>query len=175
MNMNWQNIDTKWITLYVYLNKHLCSNIEPVKHLLPSRRKGKRGVEPGLGSYECKRRYLTDEYIRDGKIVKSSWVWPKNEPTKAEIRTLMAIMLELSIGFFFDNFTYCFGGDIYLQGSGGPIGARLTMAISRLVMQQWWDDFSVILPKSGQKFRLKAIYVDDGRMIIQKLKPGMRY
>ena len=29
--------------------------------------------------------------------------------------------------------------------------------------------------RSDQKFRLKAIYVDDGRMVILKLKPGTRY
>ena len=84
-------------------------------------------------------------------------------------------MLEVAIKFFFDNFVYSFGGETYLQGSGGPIGARLTMAMSRLVMQQWWDDFSKVMLNSNVKFRLKAIYVDDGRMIVQKLQKGTRY
>ena len=84
-------------------------------------------------------------------------------------------MLEIAIKFFFDNFVYTFGGEKYLQQSGGPIGARLTMAIARLVMQDWWDTFSQILSNSKIKERLRAIYVDDGRMIVEKLKKGFKY
>ena len=86
----------------------------------------------------------------------------------------MAIMLEMSIKFFFDNFAYCFGGKKFLQGSGRPIRARLTLAISRLVMQEWWDQFEVILTRSDIKWRLRAIYVDYS-MIIEKIMPGTRY
>ena len=63
----------------------------------------------------------------------------------------------------------------YLQCSGGPIGARLTMAIARLVMQDWWDIFSHVLKISKLKERLRAIYVDDGRIIVEKLKKGVKY
>ena len=174
-NIKWQNIDSKWLRLYIHLNRHLCSNLEPVKHLLPTRRKGRRGAEPGLGSFECTRRYITDEYLKEGKMVKSFWVWPDKEPTEAEMKILMAIMLEVSIKFFYDNFVYSFGGKNFVQSSGGPIGARLTMAMSRLVMQQWWEDFDKILSGSNIDCKMRAIYVDDGRMIIKKLQKGARY
>ena len=42
-------------------------------------------------------------------------------------------------------------------------------------MQEWWDQFELMLKRSDIKCRLRAIYVDDGRMIIQKIMPGTRY
>ena len=153
----------------------MAKDLKDVKHLLPKKRPGKRGAEPGIGSFECQRRYITDEFKKGGKTVKSTWVWPEKEPSKEETRALIAIMLEIAVKFFFDNFVYTFGGDKYLQSSGGPIGASLTMAIARLVMQDWWESFDSILNVSGIKHRLHAISVDDGRMIVHKLKKGVRY
>ena len=87
----------------------------------------------------------------------------------------MAIMLEISVKFFFGNFMYTFGGFKFIQTSGGPIGARVTMLLARLVMQEWWDRSKAILKESDLKEYLRAIYVDDGRMMIEKLKEGVRY
>ena len=174
-DIQWENIDSKWLRLYIHLNKHLSENISPVAHLLPVRRKGKRGAEPGMGSFECNRRHITEEFMKGNKLVKSSWIWPEIEPTDKEIKTLMAIMLEISVKYFFDNFVYTFGGLDFLQSSGGPIGARLTMAISRLVMQEWWDQFALLLERSNLKYLLKSIYVDDGRLVIALLNRGIRY
>ena len=49
------------------------------------------------------------------------------------------------------------------------------MCIARLVMQEWWDKFKVILEDSKLKEYLKAIYVDDGRMMLDKLALGVRF
>ena len=87
----------------------------------------------------------------------------------------MAIMLEISVSFFFDNFIYTFGGKEYLQCSGGPIGARLTMCISRLMMQDWWEKFVEILDDSKIDYKMSALYVDDGRIVIEILKLGVRF
>ena len=62
-----------------------------------------------------------------------------------------------------------------MQSTGGPIGARITMCIARLVMQEWSDSFKMILDKSNIRQFLKGIYVDDGRMVVQKLKKGIRF
>ena len=83
--------------------------------------------------------------------------------------------LEIAINFFFTNFVYTFGGEFFLQKFGGPIGARLTMAVSRLVMQAWYDEFKEILKNSNIEEKSKGIYVDDGRDIVTKLKIGTRY
>ena len=45
------------------------------------------------------------------------------------IKRMLAIALGQAVMFFFTNFTYTFGNKIYLQASGGPIGARLRMVL----------------------------------------------
>ena len=57
------------------------------------------------------------------------------EPTREETNQLKAIMLEITILFFFDNCIYTFVEKEKLQSSGGPICAHLTTAIFRLVTQ----------------------------------------
>ena len=88
---------------------------------------------------------------------------------------MIGVALEIAIVFFFKNFTYTFGGKLYVQTSGGPIGARLTMCAARLVLQQWREDFKVILEKAEIKEKLSRIYVDDNRCIVEKLRPGLRF
>ena len=146
------------------------SDISQISHLLPTKRKGKRGKEPGMGSKECLKRYLENVYDNGEP---SSWVWPESEPTELEEKILMSIMLEISIRFFFDNFIYTFGGLTFLQSKGGPIGARLTMCMARLVMQDWWEKFQSILDKGEIEVLLRAIYVDDGRIIVEILRDGV--
>ena len=174
-NLKWSNIDEKWLTLYVHLNRHLSSNIDEISHLLPKKRPHKRGREPGMSSFVCMQRHLEDDYFVNGRIIQNSWIWPDVKPTKDELKILMAIMLEISVSFFFDNFVYTFGGKDFLQGGGGPIGARLTMCISRLVMQDWWEEFVKILEKSDLEYLLSALYVDDGRIVIEIIKKGVRF
>ena len=87
----------------------------------------------------------------------------------------MGFAIEAAIRFFFENFVYTFGGKKYVQCSGGPIGARLTMAVARLVMQQWKDDFDEILKKSNIIEIMSGLYVDDGRNFIKMLDLGNRF
>ena len=42
-------------------------------------------------------------------------------------------------------------------------------------MQEWWERFRNILEKSEIEEFLNAIYVDDGRLIVSKLKSGYRF
>ena len=78
-SIKWDNIDSRWLRLYVHLNQHLSSDITPIKHLLPKKRKGKRGPEPSLSSKECLGRHLENVYD-DG--IPSSWTWPETETTQ---------------------------------------------------------------------------------------------
>ena len=167
--MEWSNLDEDWIRLYIHLNRHLCTEIEHIEHLLPNRRKGRRGREAGMGSIEGKERKIR------GNKVDSNWTWPEVRLDKTDIRNLVAVALEIAINYFFTNFVYSFGGESYVQGFGGPIGARLTMAISRLVMQAWYEEFKEILDMSNIEELLSGIYVDDGREILTKLKLGYRF
>ena len=49
------------------------------------------------------------------------------------------------------------------------------MAIARLVMQQWKEEFKEISENSNIKEILSALYVDDGRSLQRKLFLGERY
>ena len=167
--ITWQKIDIDWLRLYIHLNEKMADDISEVAHLLPFKKKGRRGKESGIGSLECKKRKL------DIDSPKSCWDWPPVEVSEREKITLLSIALEISVKFFFENFTYTFGGEFYVQSSGGPIGARLTMALARLVMQSWGENFSRILKKNNIGEYLRGIYVDDGRNIIDILSNGIRY
>ena len=46
---------------------------------------------------------------------------------------------------------------------GGPIGSRVTMAASRLVMQEWSEGYLDILERSGMRTDALKGYVYDGR------------
>ena len=88
---------------------------------------------------------------------------------------LMGLAMELAVNFFFKNFCYTFGGKKFIQLKGGPIGARLTMAVARIVMQAWKDKFDIILKNSNIEEILSGLYVDDGRSFHRKLNHGERY
>ena len=56
--ITWFNVDHTWLRLYVHLNANLASDISVIKHLLPFKKKGRRGKESGMSSSECKKRRL---------------------------------------------------------------------------------------------------------------------
>ena len=122
-----------------------------------------------MGSTECDKRHLN---IDDDS---SDWDWPNLPLDEIEIRTLLGRAMEIAVKFFFTNFTYTFGGDIFIQMFGGPIGARLTMCLARIVLQQWREEFSIIIEKSELRELLSKIYVDDNRSIIKIVRPGLRF
>ena len=64
----------------------------------------------------------------------SMWEHPEREHTVMEQKKLIAAMLEIGIIASFSLHTYTFAGRIYQQRLGGPIGSRLTMAVSQIVM-----------------------------------------
>ena len=68
--MKWENLNDEWIRLYIHLNRHLCTDINHIEKLLPKKRKGRRGVEAGLGSREAKERK-----IRGAQVNRKSKFW----------------------------------------------------------------------------------------------------
>jgi hypothetical protein len=85
-------------------------------------------------------------------------------------------MVEVGVRALFTNFCYTFGGKIYKQQAGGPIGARITMAASRLRMQDWGEKYSMILWRSSIHAYLKPKnYVDDVRQATEEIERGKRF
>ena len=50
-------------------------------------------------------------------------------------RDLLGLVVQVAIQVLLQNFCYTFGGRIYHQLWGGPIGARITMAVAQIVME----------------------------------------
>ena len=63
-----------------------------------------------------------------------TWTYPPITPSEDMKRKMLARMVEIGVRTLFTHFCYSFGGENYLQMSGGPIGARVTMAAARIVM-----------------------------------------
>ena len=47
---------------------------------------------------------------------------------------IRARVAEIGVRVLFEHFVYRWGGELYQQKSGGPIGCRVTIAVARIVM-----------------------------------------
>ena len=105
---------------YIAIMEHMTSGVEAVRRVLP--RRSKEGAKP------------SDISIRNKEInskhtnTEIEWTFPAVTPTNIEKREMRGIMCEIGVRILWDNFTYRFGRKIYHPLSGGPIGARVTMA-----------------------------------------------
>ena len=107
--------------------------------------------------------------------VEEQWVHKVKELSREQLMEVVGRCAEIAVRIIFENFTYNFGGKIYLQREGGPIGARITMACSRLVMQDWGECYRMILREAGLWVTLLKIYVDDVRQVSSTLRKGTRF
>ena len=103
------------------------------------------------------------------------WIFPERELTDKEKKEIIARCIEIAVRVIVENFCYKFGGKVLIQKEGGPIGARVTMALARLVMQEWSEGYKKILENAGLEIEILTGYVDDVRQVSTCLKMGMRY
>ena len=160
-----EGFDYKLGLRYIAMNKKYTGNLKPIAHLLPWK-KTSQGVTAGMKS----------KFVNSKKdLEEMQWNFPKAQPNRKEKRMIVARVAEIGTRVVFENFSYQFGEDIFVQSSGGPIGARVTMAAARIVMQAWSRRYKSILLKSGLRLTLLAGYVDDGRQSGTTLRKGMRF
>ena len=161
-----QGFNWKKALMYVRINKHLTSYIsKKVKRYMPVR-KSCQGVEPGMSSKGLENKEGKEDL---------QWIFPRKNPPMETIKEIASIVAEIAIRILWSNYCYDFGGQTYLQQEGGPIGQRPTMAASRIVMQQFFEDYEKILLKADLEISMLKVYVDDGRQITSLLEKGMRY
>ena len=103
------------------------------------------------------------------------WIFPQVHPNAQEEKELIARCAEIAKRTIFRNFCYKFAGKVYLQTDGGPIGARVTMCLARIVMHDWGEKYRVIITKASLRIALLSSYVDDVRQGSTCLRFGMRY
>ena len=89
--IEWKNIDVDWLRLYIHQNRSMSSDLSSIIHLLPQKRKGRRGVESGMHSQECLQRHI------DTNNEKSCWQWPKVKVSESQTRELLSIALEIAV------------------------------------------------------------------------------
>ena len=152
---------------YIVMNKHLTGNLAPLRNILPRRRKT-QGRTPGMTGKAVNDRQEDD----DGEW---QWIYPARDPTDLQKRMIIARCCEVGVRMVFENFTYKFGGVVYKQSEGGPIGARLTMSAARIVMMDWAEEYNNILSNSDDEPELLEVYVDDGRQAGKVFRIGTRF
>ena len=104
------------VARYVAGNRKLCGDLSEVENVLPWRRKsGKGGKAPGMQNPEMKGKKSGLENV---------WQFPENKPTQYQEKVLLSKMARIGISILWTNFMYEFGGEVYIQMEGGPIGAR---------------------------------------------------
>ena len=88
---------------------------------------------------------LTDQEMTGGDDfrtgLKSKLNPPKEKPTEAQMKKMVAIGMSLIVEKVMTNFLYTFGGDDRRQASGGPIGDVLTQAIARHMGNEFDERF----------------------------------
>ena len=152
--------------IYVLANKKLVGEISrETRRYLPVRKK-RQGVTPGMGSAGLRNKENSEEI---------QWFFPRKNPGEEVLKEMIAMVAQIGIRILWGTYCYNFGGKTFLQGEGGPIGQRPTMAASRLVMEEFFSQYRRVLEKAEVKIMMMKVYVDDGRQLTTLLRKGMRY
>ena len=92
--------------------------------------------------------------------------WEKDE--------LISQVVKIATKAMFNNHFYKFGGKMFKQREGGPIGLRGTCAVARLVLQMFDLKWESRLMDMRIKVWLITRYMDDARIFLPPIKPGWR-
>ena len=140
----------------------------PLKRYLPRRRKveGKKTGKLGL---------TTANSLAPGVNDMSQWEWSNVVIDSQVEKEIIAEALARMVGIFCETQTYTFGGEIYRQLKGLPIGPRLTCAIARIVMSKFDSMMTKRLSELRLKVNLLIRYMDDIRKLLQAIKSGTVY
>ena len=164
--MEFKNLDLLECSRYVALNwtNEQC-RASKIRRVLPWRRKTK-GSRPGIRGPGPRGKTRGDS---------EQWIFPDIVMEEWEVRELVGTVVQIMTRALFRRHYYNFGGHIYHQKGGGPIGLRGTCAVARAVMQMFDLKFKKRLSEAGLHTWLLARYVDDARAFLQPVKPGWRY
>ena len=103
------------------------------------------------------------------------WIFPRVVLTPEDKLEIIGTVLSIATTSLFHHHYYSFGGSMFRQNGGGPIGLRGTCAIARLMMQIFDVKWEGRLRELCIKIWLNTRYMDDGRTAISPLKPGWRW
>ncbi|MCP3678952.1 MAG: hypothetical protein GY782_01110, partial [Gammaproteobacteria bacterium] len=121
-----------------------------------------RGHAPGI----------TGKEAMGADLGSNQWVFPIIAPCKFQLKLLLAACLGIGVRATFRLHTYTFGGKLFQQLSGGPIGLRLTCCVARLRIIAWLVEVLKRLVDAGIKIFLAKFYVDDIRLVLSLIAKG---
>ena len=162
----WREIDYLEGVRYLALNwsSEECARSR-LRRILP-RRKGTRGSRPTVRGQGPKGRERGDQ---------EQWTFPKIVLEDWEKEEIISEVVSLATAAMFRNHYYSFGGKVFHQESGGPIGLRGTCSIARLVMQLYDTKWTRRMEELGITIWLMMRYMDDTRILLPEIKPGWRW
>ena len=127
-----------------------------------------RGRKPGPAYWES-------DLIEKGDGTKTNKWIHASEPSEEQKQMMLALVLMKAVETSMSNHTYRFGGKIYKQSDGGPIGDELSQAVARLVMI-WWDrKFLEICTRLEIRILFFTRYVDDTNLAVLPQPAGTRF
>ena len=128
-------------------------------------RRGNRGTRPGMRGAGPRGKEPGDQ---------EQWIFPRVTLTDAEKREIIAEVVAIATKAMFQQHFYKFGGKVFHQTQGGPIGLRGTCAVARVVLQlfdiKWKHRLAGLGITTWQVMR----YVDDSRAILPPIRAGWR-
>ena len=133
---------------------------------LVPRRRGRTGVRPGPTGKDPKSRHVGNQ---------DQWEFPDIVLTKEEKRRILAAVVRVAIEVLFSTHLYTFGGKVFQQEEGGPIGLRATCGVARVIMNMWDKEWLRTLESWKVKFMEYFRYMDDGRVLLHAIKSGWRW
>ena len=161
-----QNVDEKEMAKYlkIVVTKEELERRGLLGHM-PRRRVEVEGRTRGVVTIA----YLdTDNYTstdKGKKSIKEKWMWEEwTPPGQQERKVMVALLLREQVKVMMTNHLYTFGGHLYRQLAGGPIGLKLTSTAARAVLGLFDKEFSSKLEELGLKLLLDKRYVDDKNM-----------
>ena len=98
---------------------------------------------------------------------------PKGSAT--EKKEIIATVIKILTMTMFSTHIYTFGGKVYKQLEGGPIGLRSTCSVARLAMKVWDDKWLRRLEMLRIKIEAATRYMDDGRTALHPFHHGWRW
>ena len=144
-----EGVDYTEMLLYIRLNQEHAGDLGYLTNFLPVRR-SKGGTGPTMRNTQIKGPWHQDEIERD----KLQWIH-KPPPRNVRIRRrILGKAIEVGVKLLFTTFAYTFGGKIYQQLDGAPIGTRIACAAANLVMEYVWDRVRALFRDSGPGFKL---------------------
>ena len=158
--------------VYIGLNRDKVTNLGYIASFLPVRSKSK-GRNPTMRNPQV-RGPRKQEVIPEEKQI---WIHKEVPDSNIIRKKILGKVVEIGIRVLFSTFCYTFGGKLYHQQEGAPIGTRVSCAAANLLMEWLWRRVQTIFDDSSEKFKLWLVanYVDDSRAWVNTMKLGSRF